>query len=439
MSKLIRGRLTVPASNIPKLYTLEPPTILPGYATQTGSRRQRAEDLLSVDDGDFLTRRLTLALEKGRLINADEILATRAAESLVDVGIVPWKLHLNFHLEHPSNLICNSLFVFEPCKLVLTAITVADGLHPLFNTYGAFAYVPSDATMDALLAIFKSRNEVLQQAINELDPWTSRKSRNLIESISPELWSTFTYEIAILLPDHFLPFKQELLIRDPTTPSISYIRTRIIDKELWIIPIQPDTESVIYPPFSHSTQRSGSDRVNPFFVLINATEKYERHRLKYGTGTMSPRVDALLRKAAMIVELIFAELEPAPDSFGAKLKAQREEEKKAEKDSREGGRQIRSRQEGGPTEAIEGDADGDVAFFDAITEELKKPGLSPKERVRLHMLQLFGGKNYETPHMPGVPDPPSVFDRISKGDYNAYESPASILLDCELCRGCRTL
>ena len=70
--------------------------------------------------------------------------------------------------------------MFEPCKLVFNVITVSDGLHPLINTYGAFAYVPSDTTMDALLAIVKSRNEVLQQAINELDPWTSRKSRNLI-------------------------------------------------------------------------------------------------------------------------------------------------------------------------------------------------------------------------------------------------------------------
>lgn len=33
-----------------------------------------------------------------------------------------------------------------------------------------------------------------------------------------------------------------------------------------------------------------------------------------------------------------------------------------------------------------------VALFDAITEELQKPGLSAEERVRLHMLQLFGGK-----------------------------------------------
>lgn len=259
----------------------------------------------------------------------------------------------------------------------------------------------------------------------------------------------------------------------------------MVDKELRIIPTQPDAEPIIYPPFSHSTQRFGSDRVNPFFVCINASSKYEHHCLKYGTGTMSPRVDALLQKAATIVELVFAELEPAPTSFGARRRAQQEMERRERKRrrgenevkeaSRERGQQNRS---GGPHDAVESDlsgtiegtepealgsgasegamddqrsgfsldmdeggtsdADGGVAFFDAIEEELKQPGLSPRERSRLRLLQLFGGKGqfsdccprlalssfylgYETPHLAGVPDLPSVFDRISKGDYNAYE------------------
>ncbi|KAE9395525.1 hypothetical protein BT96DRAFT_1021880 [Gymnopus androsaceus JB14] len=450
MSKVVNGRvITVPACNIPKLHTLEPPAILPGYVTQAGSRYQRssasiAEDMLSIDDGDFLTRRLTLALEKGHLINAvpnDKAMATRVAESLVDVGIVPMALYNSegFHLEHASNLIC-----------------IADGLHPLFDTYGVFAYLPSDASMDALLEIVKSRNEALQHTIDTFDPWTSRRSRYLMESIDLDL-STFTYEIAILLPDYFLPFKQELLIRDPTTqdvdltmPNTSYIRTRVIDKELRIIPTHPDTEPVIHPPFSHSTKRSDLDRVNPFFLCINASDKYGRHCLKYGSGTMSPRVDALFQKAALIVNLVYAVFEPAPNSFGARRKAQVVEQKHERKrqrdeekeDSRAGGRQTRSRQETGPTvegsgsEAIEGGeseafggGDSERAMDDQRsdfgsdmdeTEELKS-WIASKERVRLHMLQLFGGKDYETPHMPGVPDPPSVFDRISTGDYNAYE------------------
>ncbi|KAF7977411.1 hypothetical protein HWV62_3544 [Athelia sp. TMB] len=321
--------------------------------------------------------------------------------------------------------------------------------------------------MDALIAVIKSRNEAWQIVINEV-PSISGPMRDLIGSISQELWRKFTYEIAILLPDHFLPFEQELFIRDLTTSHISYIRTKVVDKELRIIPTQPDAEPIIYPPFSHSTQRFGSDRVNPFFVCINASSKYEHHRLKYGTETMSPRVDALLQKAATIVELVFAELEPAPNSFGARRRAQQEMEKRERKRrrgendvkeaSREGGRQNRS---GGLHDAVESDlsgtiegtepealgsgasegamddqrngfsldmdeggtsdADGGVAFFDAIEEELKQPGLSPRERSRLRLLQLFGGKGYETPHLAGVPDLPSVFDRISKGDYNAYE------------------
>ncbi|KZP14886.1 hypothetical protein FIBSPDRAFT_1048538 [Athelia psychrophila] len=452
MSKLTKGRVkTFPASNIPKLHTLEPPTPLPDYVTRAGSSQPRssasiAKDMLSIDDGDFLTRRLTLTSEKGHLINAvryDKNLAAQVAKSLVDTGIVPVELYSSFHLEHPSNLIC-----------------IADGLHPLFDTYGVYAYLPSDASMDALLTVIKNRNEAWQRGIDELNPSISGQIRDFIGWMPSDVWSELTYEIALLLPEHFLPFEQELLIRDLTTPHISYIRTKVVDKELRIIPTQPDAEPIIYPPFPHSTQRSGSDRVNPFFVCINASDKYEHHCLKYGTGTMSPRVDALLQKAVMIVELVLADLEPAPNSLGAQHKTEqdtaknkkREEEKQAKEGSRQGGsRQTRSSGlddavEGGQLEAIEGsesealgsgesegamddqrsdfsldmdetggtpDADEGLAFWDAIEEELKQPGLSPRERVRLKMLQLFGGKDYRTPHMAGVPDPPSVFDRIS--------------------------
>ncbi|KZP14888.1 hypothetical protein FIBSPDRAFT_959330 [Athelia psychrophila] len=361
MSKLTKGRVkTFPASNIPKLHTLEPPTPLPDYVTPPGSSQPRssasiAKDMLSVDDGDFLTRRLTLTSEKGHLINAvryDKNLAAQVAKSLVDTGIVPVELYSSFHLEHPSNLIC-----------------IADGLHPLFDTYGVYAYLPSDASMDALLAVIKSRNEAWQRGIDELNPSISGQIRDFIGWMPSDVWSELTYEIALLLPEHFLPFEQELLIRDLTTPHISYIRTKVVDKELRIIPTQPDAEPSIYPPFPHSTQRSGSDRVNPFFVCINASDKYEHHCLKYGTGTMSPRVDALLQKAARIVELVFAELEPAPNSYCGKRKTEQEtakleqkREREEEKGAREGGgggRRTRSRTmhdavEGGLSEAIEG-------------------------------------------------------------------------------------
>lgn len=61
----------------------------------------------------------------------------------------------------------------------MTEITVADGLHPLFDKYGAYAYVPSDASMDALIAVIKSRNEAWQIVINEV-PSISGPMRDLI-------------------------------------------------------------------------------------------------------------------------------------------------------------------------------------------------------------------------------------------------------------------
>lgn len=76
MSKLVNGRVKTPAAlKIPKFHTLEPPEFLPDYVTKAESQHQRssasiAEDILSVDNGDFFTRRLTLASEKGHIINA---------------------------------------------------------------------------------------------------------------------------------------------------------------------------------------------------------------------------------------------------------------------------------------------------------------------------------------------------------------------------------
>ncbi|KAE9388606.1 hypothetical protein BT96DRAFT_980985 [Gymnopus androsaceus JB14] len=364
MSILKGGRLyAVPASNIPKLHTLEPPTILPDYATQAGSHHPRssasiAEKLLSEDNGDFLTRRLTLALEKGRIINVDrqdKTMSAAVAKFLVNLGVVDRRLCDNFHLEHTSNLICFS-----------------NGLHPLFETYGAFAYVPSNDSMDVLLDIVRTRNEVLQYFIDNVNPrrgksvisWYTATFSSKFEhptstwtSFTEEIWSTFTYEIAILLPKHFLPFKQELRIRNPTMPDgappmpdedltnsttstadsttsdedstmpdVSYIRTRVIKNELCIISTKLGTEPAIYQPFSHATKRDELNRVNPFFLCMNATDKYNRHCRKYGMETMSPQVNALFQKAVLIVALIYADFKPTPGSYGTKLKAERDED-----------------------------------------------------------------------------------------------------------------
>ncbi|KAF9058950.1 hypothetical protein BDP27DRAFT_1432006 [Rhodocollybia butyracea] len=408
MSKLIQGRArTAQASNIPKLHDLDPPTRLPDYITETGSTRTRgsasdtADDVLNVDD-----------------VGTKKHLAAEIANALINVGIIPWPLHTTFDLEHLSNLIC-----------------ITDGLHALYDKYGIYAYLPSSAIMDELITILETRNEAWQTRLDNINPSLEGKNCNLIGLINEDLWSRFTYEIAILLPDYFLPSQQELLIRDPSMPHVSYFRTKIIEKELRVIPTQPDAEPIIYPPCFHSTQHCESERINPFFLCLHAVDKYEFHCRKYGIGMMSPRVDALFQKATKIMDLVFTKLEPSPNSRGAKYKAQSELEEAKEierKRRRESEDTKQGMCDGG--EAVKGNdeaswaasADGPAAYWDAITKELEQDDLSPRERSVLNLECIFLGRDYETPHIPGVPDPPSVFDCISRGDYIPYESGSEI-------------
>ncbi|KAF9058946.1 hypothetical protein BDP27DRAFT_1432002 [Rhodocollybia butyracea] len=413
MSKLIQGRVKIAQPcDIPKLHALDPPPQLPGYIPETDSIYPRSspslvtDDMLKIDHhGDFFTGRLTPGLEKAHIIDAAGSDAVQA-KALIDLGIVPESHHETFNLEHLSNSIC-----------------VSDDLHPLYDKYAIYAYLPSDTMMDGLIAFIEECHKDMQYILDFVSPWFEVKECKFMDLMPKHLWKFPTYEIGILLPDHFLPFEQELYIRDLATSPISYVRTKIIDKELQIISDKPDVEPVIYPPFSHSTHRSLDEDVNPFFVCINASGKYEHHCRKYGNGTMSPRVDALFQKAVKITDLIYTKHETTPGSECAlreartEAKMEREKKRKREEEEEEEYARSRSRMYDGSLETVEdmdeeaaSDADGDdlVAQWDAITKELERDDLSLRERSSLNIRRLFLGKTREIPHLPGVPDPPRI-------------------------------
>lgn len=72
------------ASNLETLYSLNPPKVLADYQTEQQARSEArssgstANSLLSIDYGDFLTRRITLAAEKGHIVSAARRNITRA-------------------------------------------------------------------------------------------------------------------------------------------------------------------------------------------------------------------------------------------------------------------------------------------------------------------------------------------------------------------------
>ncbi|KAE9391784.1 hypothetical protein BT96DRAFT_1001004 [Gymnopus androsaceus JB14] len=380
--------------------------------------------LISIDLGDFLTHRKTLASEKGHVVNAVRENKTRAhdvANALLELGIIPVAIQ-DFSLEHYSNLIC-----------------ISDGLHPLFDRYGVFAYVPSDPMLDALIAIVEERNLAWQRAMNEVGRHVPRTVRQLMDKIDDELWAEFTYDIALLIPTHFLPFNQKLLIREPDG---SYLHTKVLNKELYVV-VKEDSDDEIKR------------------VCINASSKMAYHRKKYGVDTMSSRARALLEKAEKLVELLYANVMPEPGTEGAKLAAKEKAEEDARKEAERNQREPRQKENngregrreslrnraggsGGGVEALEtmesmpgasesgsnsdeartpdgndDDDDDELAFCAAIQEKLRGNELTNSERVEFGLRYLFGTKGYETPHIPGIPDPPSVFDRILRGNHQA--------------------
>lgn len=72
------------ATNLSRLYDLSPPEILSDFQTDSrassvaSSSGSLSEKLINIDLGDFLTRRKTLASEKGHFVNAVREDKTRA-------------------------------------------------------------------------------------------------------------------------------------------------------------------------------------------------------------------------------------------------------------------------------------------------------------------------------------------------------------------------
>ncbi|KAE9405397.1 hypothetical protein BT96DRAFT_1015620 [Gymnopus androsaceus JB14] len=142
--------------------------ILPEYESEIHSSHPRssgstAGTLLSLDFGDFLTRRITLASEKSHIINAvrDLTKALEVKNVLLNLGIIRSLIESEFHLEHNSNLICFS-----------------DGFHTMYDRYGIFTYVPSDEILDNLIQLTEEKNNRWQETVNVV-PTVDRKSRAL--------------------------------------------------------------------------------------------------------------------------------------------------------------------------------------------------------------------------------------------------------------------
>lgn len=215
--------------------------------------------------------------------------------------------------------------------------------------------------------------------------------------IDDGLWSAFTYDIALLIPTHFLPFNQKLLIQEPDG---SYLHTKVLNKELCVVVKEgPDNEiksvkPYILPPFQHQTTRSESERLNPYLVCINAASKMKDHRKKHGVGTMSLRACALLEKAEKLVELLYEDVVPESGTTGAKLVAKERAWEEAEQKERatEALEALESLPEAGSDldEARTPEDNVESAFRAARKEKLQDTMLTSSERIEFDLRYLLG-------------------------------------------------
>ncbi|KAF8508384.1 hypothetical protein JB92DRAFT_2953149 [Gautieria morchelliformis] len=283
--------------------------------------------------------------------------------------------------------------------------------HIKFDNYAVFAITGSDETLDRLTGLLTESNKRWQKTVNEYGP---QEPRPLVSDILNDV----EFDIVLLHPDYFVVPGQHISYYNRPGVSPPDGQAYVVDKEL----VAGDPPSR-FPPFRHVSTRGPSQTVNIFFFILNAGAKFRHHETCYGFGNISERAKGLVDKTLQLVELIY--FRPALNGveIGAELAAG--------DDSSVAYPINRGNITGFTSQGMQGtgsddeaqDTEGDLLTDDAdiiltnddmdeVFRRLDDPSLSPMERFDLSCTFMFPTA-YETPHsVRGLPEPPSVFDRL---------------------------
>ena len=117
------------------------------------------------------------------------------------------------------------------------------------------------------------------------------------------------FELILLHPDHFSPFEHPVVYKiapDKATPSsyaFAYVRDGVLlraDGSPYALPGPPS--------------RTDCDRLNVFFIILNAFEKFRYHKMLYGFGNFSDDTLRKIAKTNHTIDLILFKPVPLPQS-----------------------------------------------------------------------------------------------------------------------------
>lgn len=260
------------------------------------------------------------------------------------------------------------------------------------------------------------------------------------------------FDIVLLHPEFFRPYGWPMQFFERSfspKEGVAYVS----EGRLWI---KSDSEAdILFPPFSHVTSRPPWDLVNPFLLSLNADLKFRYHQKTLGFDGLPAESRILVEKTMELADLIYFQARPNRETAGERediaqsLAAATQRQADSTQRERTLKEFVRNRRiqparravnsgegsRGGSVECAieyEDDADEDEgADDDAKLYDLIQSGTLTSEQYGDAMRMILGPNGIykflscprfyvahselafmTPPSMPGIPDPPSVFERI---------------------------
>ncbi|TFK69936.1 hypothetical protein BDN72DRAFT_839693 [Pluteus cervinus] len=224
-----------------------------------------------------------------REVENDPDLKKRIEELLKGRGVA----HAMFNLDDPTN--CSN---------------VDPNLYASLEEFAFVAVTGTSKTLDTLIALLERENAEQLRYLNEGCSYVRR-----FDWTSPELLDA-EYELVALHSEHFLPCKNMLRIR--SSPDEVGGKEYVVGYDRSLRESPGDTDQCPrIPPFC-AQPRPGGFPLNPFLVMINAEIKFRRY-LRMSYPPLPADVMELINKTIKLVDLIYYNPVPTPNTFGARL------------------------------------------------------------------------------------------------------------------------
>ncbi|KAH9992714.1 hypothetical protein BJV74DRAFT_877832 [Russula compacta] len=262
----------------------------------------RSAPSVSVDlnEGCMVTKLVKYTHQLAHFVNAVRTGDSGDIEKIIEeLAIIPFE---DFTLDSPCNLAFLESYI-----------------HTSMDLYAFIAIVPSSSTLDELIQMVKSDNDVRQRAIDRQGLMVYR-SLNFTAPcfVNPQ------YELLALHPEHFLPNGSPLTVYDHATGEYkNYVAAR--DQ---CLRETVDPRSRRLPPFHHDAEtREDFLHLNVYLVALNAEIKFRRYlemvRARPPPTPLPDHVLSLMHRTIELVSLLYWRPTPTKGSKGERILAEK--------------------------------------------------------------------------------------------------------------------